>query len=40
MVRVLAVSDMEERTLAQHFSKTRWQNEKIELIAAIDQARE
>jgi Icc-related predicted phosphoesterase len=34
MVRVLAVSDMEERTLSEHFNKSRWKNEKIELIVS------
>jgi Icc-related predicted phosphoesterase len=33
-VRVLAISDMEERTLGEHFNKSRWQDKKIELIVS------
>jgi hypothetical protein len=34
MVRLLAVADTEDRSLSEHFNRSRWQNEKIELIVS------
>ena len=34
MVRILAISDAEDRTLGEHFNRSRWQAKQIELIVS------